>query len=630
VAWAFGGAHTGNWHPITWLSHMLDCELFGLNPNEEHWVNLGFHAANVALVFLWLWQLTGARWRSFFVAALFAAHPLHVQSVAWISERKDVLSGFFFMGTLMSYTAYCRNKNAKNYALVAILLALGLMAKPMLVSTPLVLLLVDFWPLKRWGTDASAWKALVVEKVPLFVLCAVSCVVTVWAQSSGGAMEVMQQFPLAARCFHAVISYALYLEKMFWPVNLAILYPLSLKTPGALEISGAVLLLAAIFLAAVWRRGAQPYLLMGWAWFFVMLLPVIGVVQVGMQAMADRYAYLPSIGLFIAVVWGAAEMAERAVVWRPVMAVLGAAVVLACGIDARYQLGFWRNNITLFRHVVEVTPKNNWLGYFYLGISYAENRELDSAADCLREALKAYPEFDLARSRLGNVLLAEKKYAEAEPWLDTEAKIHPSDALAHATLGMALAGKKKFTAAQSEFEAAQQLAPGNVAVSQLALANAPKAEAEFTVAMLSSQLSTNSTTEGHAQLAAAHSVLGHFPEAVQEYRKALGQSPERSEFLNNLAWLLATCPDASIRDGTNAVALAGRACELTQFKKTVFVGTLAAAYAEAGQFEAAVITAKKACDNATANGETDLLQSNQRLLSLYQNHQAYHGAADAP
>ena len=477
VAWAFGGPHAGNWHPVTWLSHMLDCDLFGLDPHAQHQVNLVFHAANTALLFLWLAGVTGARWHSFFVAAFFAVHPLHVQSVAWISERKDVLSGCFFMGILLAYTRYVRRKSTTNYLLVASLLALGLMSKPMLVTVPLVLLLVDFWPLNRLRSaegKAPDFKALLWEKLPLFALCPASCAVTLWAQKSGGAMDAMEQFPLGDRCAHAAVAYSLYLGKLFYPADLAILYPLSSAGPNLLAAAGSLLLLSGLFLAGVWRRQASPYLLMGWLWFLVMLVPVIGVVQVGLQAMADRYAYLPSIGLFIALVWGVADWAASARNWRLIAAGLGTAAVLICGVDSRYQLGFWRDNITLFEHVVAVSPKDNCLGYFYLGISHAELGELDEAVRCLNLALDANPRFVLAQSRLGNVLLVQQKYAEAQPHLEAVVKSRPDNAVAHVTLGLALAGQEKYAAAQTEFDAARRLSPNDPAIQQVAAGNAAK------------------------------------------------------------------------------------------------------------------------------------------------------------
>jgi tetratricopeptide (TPR) repeat protein len=605
--------------------------------------------ANSALLFWWLRGLTGARWRCFFVAALFAIHPLHVQSVAWISERKDVLSGFFFMLTLLSYTRYCRDSSTGNYLLVTASLALGLMAKPMLVTVPFVLLLLDFWPLQRFppsafcppprSLDVGCWmldvgcspsalrsplfRRLLMEKLPLFLLSLASCLVTLWAQHSGGAMVSMQATPLWGRFLHAVVAYSLYLGKIFYPVDLAIYYPLSFANPDALAVLGSLFLLVILWFAAIRRRPARPWLLAGWAWFFVMLLPVIGVVQVGLQSMADRYAYLPSIGLFIAVVWGLADVAARSIAWRVFVAGLGAACLLACGLDTRYQLGFWRNNITLFQHVVDVSPKNDYLGYFYLGISYGELGELDAAARCLTSALDAKPDFETARSRLGNVLLLQKNYAAAEPLLAAQAQIHPDNFPARVTLGMALAGEGKYAAAQSEFQAALQLNPNEPTVNRLFAANAPKADAELALNALLGVLATNATPEIRVRGAQAMSVLGRYAEAAQQYRLALAQAPDSVEGLNNLAWLLATCPDGAVRNGPEAVALAQHACELTQYQRTVLLGTLAAACAEAGQFDAAVHNAQKACDHAAAAGETGLLELNRRLLALYQSRQPY-------
>ncbi len=634
IAWAFGGFHAGNWHPVTWLSHMLDCELFGLNPREEHRVNLLFHITNTVLIFIWLRQLTGAQWRSFFVAALFATHPLHVQSVAWISERKDVLSGCFCLGTLIAYTRYCRQKNVANFILVIVLFALGLMAKPMLVTLPLVLLLLDFWPLARVPVRAPGpftlksvliqWQPVFLEKISLFLLCAASCIVTVYAQQSAGAMHATEVLPLENRIAHAVISYVLYLWKMIWPVNLAIFYPLPLTEPNGLTVIGAFLLLVALTALAFWRRKHQPYLLVGWLWFLVMLVPVIGVIQVGLQSMADRYAYLPSIGLFIALAWGMASFATHSSAKQTIVAGCGGILVLACGLDTRHQLSFWRDNISLFQHVVEVSPENNSMGYFYLGISQAEKGDLDAAANSLTTALKGSPDFVMAKQRLGNVLLLQKKYAGAEAVLEPVILAHPDDFATRAALGMALAGQGKYLAAHSEYEAARRLVPDNPQVNELYAANAPKAGAELAILNLTSQLTTNDSPEIRVQIAQAQSFLGRYPEAVQQYDQALARAPDSPEVLNNLAWLLATCPEAAVRNGPLAVKYARHACELSHFKKTILIGTLAAAYAEAGQFDDAIATARKACGNASAQGETGLLKSNQELMTLYQNHQPYH------
>jgi protein O-mannosyl-transferase len=421
VFWSFTAACASNWHPVTWLSHMCDCELFELDAQAAHWENLGFHLANTALLFLWLWLVTRARWRSFFVAGLFALHPLHVESVAWIAERKDVLSGFFFLLVLLAYTHYARHKTTWNYLLVVALFLLGLMAKPMLVSVPIVLLLLDFWPLSRvnlpsastWRPFLAAWRPLLLEKIPFALASLASCLMTVWAQSKGDAFGARAATTLAGRCLHALVAYNLYLGKVLWPVGLAIYYPLSHAAPPVSAVLGSLLLLALLLLAGIWLRRAQPWLLVGWAWFLVMLLPVIGIVQVGLQSVADRYAYLPTIGLFIVLVWGGAELAARSQIWRMAAICLGCVGLLACGIDSRHQLGFWRDDLSLYKHVVEVTPRNNYVGYLRLAKLYFILGQDDQGITALYSALEAEPKDLMARDRLALELLKRGDFAEA-------------------------------------------------------------------------------------------------------------------------------------------------------------------------------------------------------------------------
>jgi tetratricopeptide (TPR) repeat protein len=642
IQWAFTTAHSSNWHPLTWLSHMLDCRWFGLHPGGHHWVNLGFHAANTLLLYLVLWEMTGARWRSFLVAALFACHPMHIQSVAWISERKDVLSGFFAMLTLWAYARYVKKSKVQSpkskvfYGLALVFFALGLMSKPMLVTLPVIMLLLDFWPLNRWRTAIpdkqkpksnlaefiKTWRPLIVEKIPMFLLCLASCVVTFWAQRSGNSVISLDQIAWQDRHLHAVLSYSLYLGKMFWPVNLAIFYPYTPMEPD--EFVCLFLLPILLSIICLWRWRAQPYLLAGWFWFVITLVPVIGLVQVGMQSMADRYTYLPSIGLFIAVAWGMAEIAVRSKLWRTGMAWGGIILVSACLLDTRHQLRFWRNNITLFTHVVEVTRENNFVGYFFLGNSYGEAGDLDGAAKSFESALEVAPRFKEARGKLGYVLLFQKKYEAAASQFSEIIRLHPANIFAHEYLGHALVAEGKYAEAQAEYQAALQLMPDDADLQTTLAANTQKIQASQTLAGLNEILKTNSTPEIHVQVAVMQTILGDYPEAVEHDREALRLNPDSPDGLNNLAWLLATCPDAKVRDGARAVELAEHACQLTQFKATVFLGTLAAAYAEAGRFNDATTTAQKACALASAAGEKELLKRNQELLALYQSHQPYH------
>ena len=642
IQWAFTTAHSSNWHPLTWLSHMLDCQWFGLHPGGHHWVNLGFHAANTLLLYLVLWEMTGARWRSFLVAALFACHPMHIQSVAWISERKDVLSGFFAMLTLWAYARYVEKSKVQSpkskvfYGLALVFFALGLMSKPMLVTLPVIMLLLDFWPLNRWRTVIpdkqkpkfnlaefiKTWRPLIVEKIPMFLLCLASCIVTLWAQRSGNSVISLNQIDWQDRHLHAVLSYSLYLGKMFWPVNLAIFYPYTPMEPD--KFVCLILLPILLSIICLWRWRAQPYLLAGWFWFVIMLVPVIGLVQVGMQSMADRYTYLPSIGLFIAVAWGMAEIAVRSKLWRTGMAWGGIILVSACLLDTRHQLRFWQNNITLFTHVVEVTRENNFVGYFFLGNSYGEAGDLDGAAKSFESALEVAPRFKEARGKLGYVLLFQKKYEAAASQFSEIIRLHPTNIFAHEYLGHALVAEGKYAEAQAEYQAALQLMPDDADLQTTLAANTQKITASQTLAGLNEILKTNSTPEIHVQIAAMQTILGDYPEAVEHDREALRLNPDSPDGLNNLAWLLATCPDAKVRDGARAVELAEHACQLTQFKATVFLGTLAAAYAEAGRFNDATTTAQKACALASAAGEKELLKRNQELLALYQSHQPYH------
>ena len=375
LVWSFVDAHVSNWHPLTWLSHMLDCQVFGLNAGGHHLVNVALHCANAVLLFLLLRSLTGAFWRSAFVAALFAWHPLHVESVAWISERKDVLSGLFFMLTMWAYVRYAKSKikNSKIrqrrwYGATLLFLALGLLSKPMLVTVPFVLLLLDFWPLNRFQPSVSSLsRALLIEKVPFFCLSAVICLITIFAQKSGGAITSAVGWP--ARIENVLVGYLAYLEKLFWPRDLSVLY-LRPQTVPAAALMLAVLILSGISIAVLVNLRRRPYLAVGWLWFVGMLLPVSGLVPIGLQLIADRYTYLPSIGLFIMLTWGATDLGAM-LFTQPARQFVGAfaavAVVSACAVLSSQQLTFWQNTETLMGHALRLDP-DNYVAHSDLGI----------------------------------------------------------------------------------------------------------------------------------------------------------------------------------------------------------------------------------------------------------------------
>ena len=372
--WAMTTGREANWHPLTWLSHAMDISLFGLNSGMHHLVGLCIHLANTLLLFAVLRRMTGSTGGSAFVAALFGVHPLHVESVAWVAERKDVLSALFFMLTLWAYARYVERPASTRYALVAVFLAVGLMAKPMLVTVPMLLLLLDYWPLRR----QKALSSLIVEKLPLLGIVVISSIVTFIAQKQGGAMKSLEAMPLALRLQNAVVSYVDYLRTTVWPVNLGIFYPFpSELSAGVVAMSGAVLV--ALTVGAIWLARRVPAVFVGWFWFLGMLVPVIGFVQIGGQARADRYMYLPLIGLSVAVTWGAMTVAKTATL-RRVLAAAGAIVVAASAVVAHAQVQFWNDTVTLWSHSAAVTEGSKNFGIYFGLAEYlrANGRAADS------------------------------------------------------------------------------------------------------------------------------------------------------------------------------------------------------------------------------------------------------------
>src|SRR5664280_3834459 len=377
-------AKVGHWHPLTWLSLMLDYQIFGLNPSGFHLINLLFHVMNTILLFLILRRMTKTLWPSAFVACLFAIHPLHVESVAWITERKDVLSTFFCMLTMGAYSYYVESPGFRRYCFVFLFFALGLMAKPMLITLPFVLLLMDYWPLQRFQDAVKEtleikkpadpeykWSLiypLLWEKVPLFVLAILSSIVTYVAAHSAGAVTSIEKFPLVVRIVNAFVSYIAYIGKMIWPNNLAVLYP---HPEGWIlwQVLGSALLLIAITLVVIWRARRFPYLATGWLWYLGTLVPVIGIVQAGSQAMADRYTYIPLIGLFIMVAWGVPELLKKWNYRKEILLASSVLSILCLSIITWTQVGYWQNSITLFDHTLKVTD-NNWLAYNNRGFAY--------------------------------------------------------------------------------------------------------------------------------------------------------------------------------------------------------------------------------------------------------------------
>jgi tetratricopeptide (TPR) repeat protein len=546
IRWAFTAMYASNWHPLTWLSHMLDVELYGLHPGGHHWTSVLLHVVNVVLL-LWLFlRMTGDLWKSATVAALFAVHPLHVESVAWVAERKDVLSTMFWMLTMVMYVRYTERPNLSRYLVVALVLALGLMAKPMLVTVPFVLLLLDYWPLGRirlesWSNPAErqmAW-TLVKEKLPLVAVVAASSVITYLAQAAGGAVRSLAVFPLGVRIDNALVAYVAYIRKMLWPSNLAIYYP----HPGShlpfWEVIGAALLLVSITILVLVMRKRKSYLPVGWLWYLGTLVPVIGLIQLGGQAMADRYTYVPMIGLFIMMVWGGADLTAG---WRH----RGIVRALAVGLlfpalmgTAWLQVSYWRNSETLFEHALRVTT-GNYVAHNNLGVALAQQDHLDAAIAQYTEALRIKPDYEKAHNNLG-VALAQQGHLDAAIAQYTEAlRIKPDYGKAHMNLGLALARQGRLDAAIAQYDQALVSRPDDEEThNNLGIALARQGRLDAAIAHFSQSIRIEPNDEGaRYNLGLAQAKQGNLNEAIVSFTRAIQMKPEDEKAHNQLGLAL--------------------------------------------------------------------------------------------
>jgi len=466
VKWAFTAEYSSNWHPLTWLSHMLDCQMYGMWPGGPHLTNLFFHLANTILLFLFFARVTGALWPSAMVAALFALHPLHVESVAWVSERKDVLSTFLWLVTMWAYWAYAAAPSRKRYLAVAVSFGLGLMAKPMLVTLPLVLLLLDYWPLSRvaglapprgaipgspplTGLPQKSYWHLIREKIPLCALAALSCLITVLAQRGGGSVMPLSIRPLDARIANALVAYLKYVVKALWPYPMAFFYPLAPIPWWQAVWAGLALALLSVFLLYEARR--HPYLGVGWLWFLITLVPVIGLIQVGGQAMADRYTYVPYIGLFIIAAWGIAEVTDG---WRrrkTILSLSAAAVLLACLASTWMQAGYWRSSESLYYEALRATGEN-YMAYHHLGMAYTDQGRLDLAIAAYKKSIAVDPSYPHAYNNLGVVYAKQGKFDEAVAEFQQAIRLSPTTVSFYRNLALAYSQEGKQAEADAVLE----------------------------------------------------------------------------------------------------------------------------------------------------------------------------------
>lgn len=459
VEWAFTQSHVANWHPITWISHILDYEFYELEPGGHHRTNLIFHTANAILLFLVLMRMTGGFWQSVVVATLFAIHPLHVESVAWISERKDVLSMFFMMLTIWAYIQYVEKRELKNYLLVVLFFVLGLMSKSMLVTLPFVLILLDFWPLNRMSGN---FRQIIIEKIPLFALAITSSLITFYVQQNDGATKSLAYYSIQSRIFNAITSYIEYLHKMVWPINLSILYP----HPGQVLLTWKVTLSAVILiwitLIAVKIIRQAPFVLVGWFWYLGTLVPVIGFVQVGGQAMADRYTYIPLIGIFIIVAWGFPYLLKNIHQKKRILIVSSVVMTSIFAFASWSQAKYWKNSIVLFNHAIEVVDDENRnfaLAYSSLGLEYYKNKEYKKALFNLKKCIKLDPDHWRCYHNIGETLVQKKELHKAIRYFKHGIKLNSKNYLGHNNIGVVLQRMGKLEESIKHFKKSIDLEP---------------------------------------------------------------------------------------------------------------------------------------------------------------------------
>jgi Tfp pilus assembly protein PilF len=595
IGWAFGATFPSNWHPLTWISHMIDWELYGDWAGGHHLTSLALHATSAILLFLALERLSAARWSSAFVAAVFAVHPMQVESVAWAAERKNVLSGLFWMLSLLSYARFVESRSAASYASLLVAHALGLMSKPMGVTLPFVLLLLDYWPLGRLrvrGTIARAVgrrpleprraRALLLEKLPLFALSAASSAITLGVQHAVD-VRTLAEIPIDARIGNAIVAYAWYVAKTLRPSDLAVLYLHPTYWPLR-QVLGSLLALALIALAVVRGYRRHPYLLVGWLWFGVTLLPVIGLVQVGYQSFADRYAYLPTIGLSMMVAWGVPPLAAR---WRFGLRALGGAAAASIGVLAlatHAQVRVWRDTGTLWTHAIEV-ESDNYVAHANLGSWLTTQGRVEQGLEHARQAARIAPEDAHSHYNLGALLLRARDAEGAEQALRRALAIQPEHETARIELARALDSLGRRAEAVAELEVVLAATPEHAAANEY--------------------LGSIREREGDAAL------------AMRYYRRSLATEPGQPFALRRVARILATARDPALRNADEAVRLAEQACRQSRDSDPRDLDTLAAAYALAGRADEAVATARRAAGFARRSRQPGLAAGIAKRAAVY-------------
>lgn len=559
IEWAFTTGHTGNWHPLTWISLMIDSQIYGLNAWGYHLTNLLLHFANTLFLFFIIRRITGGTWQSAFVAALFALHPLHVESVAWAAERKDVLSTLFWMLTMWAYVRYTETLKVDIYLLTALFLVLGLMAKPMLVTLPVVMLLLDYWPLGRLQLKRSrsqgmrdrqmgpgtirrkmSFVQLVLEKIPFFVLAIGSSIATFIAQREGGSVSSLEVLPINLRLANAVVSYVTYIEKLLWPSGLVIFYPHPYDKLAALNVAGSALLLIFLTALALWFIRQKPYVAFGWFWYVGTLIPVIGIVQVGAQAMADRYTYVPLIGLFIIAAWGIPEFIGKWSSRKTIFAFGGVTLLVPLAVTTFSQVRLWHDNILLFRYTLQSTS-DNWTAHLQLGIAETARQNYDEAVKQYTEALRLRPYHVDVHYGLGVALAGLGKNEEAVTHYNEALRLRPDYARGHNDLGVALGKLGRLDEAITHYSEALRLDSEYIgAHNNLGIAFGMQGKNQEAVAQFSDALRLDpGFADAHNNLGIILAREGKLTEAVSHYSEALRLKPDHSDAKKNLDLALA-------------------------------------------------------------------------------------------
>jgi tetratricopeptide (TPR) repeat protein len=529
--WAFTTTFAANWFPITWLSHMLDVQLFGLQSGRHHLVNVLLHTLSTLLLFALLERMTAAPWKSAFVAFVFALHPLHVESVAWVAERKDVLNGLFWFLTLWAYLNYVKRPAAVRYVSMFLLFCCGLMSKQMVVTLPLAALLLDIWPLRRFQTDP---RRVIFEKIPLFCVAAAASVATYLVQKGGGTISSLDELPFTLRIENALISYLTYLTKLFWPANLAVFYPYPAALPVWKAVAAGLALAGVTAVVFIWIP-RRPYLAVGWLWYLITLGPVIGIVQIGLQSHADRYTYVPMIGISIMLAWGAPDLLQRVGYGKPLLAALSTATCCAWLIVTWFTVGHWRDSATLTQHAIRVTERN-YVAYNNLGVVLRREGRIEEAIASFNEAIDIKPQNGDAQNNLGEALLAQGKVDEATPHIMEALRLQPNSPETHVNMGAALSKGGAFEKAEAQYSIALRYNPSSAeAHCGLGVCHTEQGQLEKAVPELEEAIRLKSEyADAHYNLGRVLGLLGRTEDAKAQFAEAIRLDPENAEAHFNL------------------------------------------------------------------------------------------------